>query len=108
MYCTVYVLTAAPTLLRCFACWSAARPCLYSSGIKVVGRIAQGIVKAGDEVEFVGIKPTSIKVQVTGEQFGGRVFSRAVWLGHAWKTLLHLLLMPGPPIPGHFAFTTSL
>ena len=56
--------------------------CVQGRGTVVTGRIEQGIVKSGEEVEIVGMRP-SIKTTVTGEGGAG-----APW---AWGP------RPGPP-----------
>lgn len=58
-------------------------------GIKVIGRIDQGTVKAGDEVEFVGIKPAAIKAAVSGVES----FKQALTQGQAGDNVE--LLIPG-------------
>jgi hypothetical protein len=42
--------------------------CLQGRGTVVTGRVEQGIVRTGDEVEIVGIRPTNTKSIVTGER----------------------------------------
>lgn len=39
---------------------------LQGRGTVVTGRVEQGIVKTGDEVEIVGIRPQNTKSTVTG------------------------------------------
>ena len=47
-------------------------PCTQGRGTVVTGRVEQGIVKVGDEIEIVGIRPANTKSTVTGERPGLR------------------------------------
>ena len=48
---------------------------LQGRGTVVTGRVEQGIVKTGDEVEIVGIRPQNTKSTVTGERLGLRFWA---------------------------------
>lgn len=43
------------------------RLCLQGRGTVITGRVEQGIVKVGDDIELVGINGTPTKTVVTGE-----------------------------------------
>jgi hypothetical protein len=61
----------------------------------VTGRVEQGIVRTGDEVEIVGIRPTNTKSIVTGEAAGLGPRDH----GFAHKHCVHPSPLPPPPPP---------
>ena len=57
----------------------------------MTGRVEQGIVRTGDEVEIVGIRPTSTKSTVTGER-GNRRVQLGRGAGAVWQLFSLALL----------------
>ena len=62
---------------------------IQGRGTVVTGRIEQGIVKVGEEIEIIGIQPPT-KTIVTGKQAGYHALFAGV--AYAWFRVLKLLL----------------
>ena len=58
-------------------------------GTVVTGRVERGIIRTGDEVEIVGIKPTA-KTTVTGVEMFRKLLTKVVQV----KTSVHYYVVP--------------